>query len=681
MTRHATPGTVRGATVLASAAIVAAAILELLFREVARRSILEQLTGWDPSAWAIAMIAAIAGAFLCTVIEAQRMAFFAALFTVGLAAQLSLGARLQSDGFYYFAYLRSLAFDGDVDFRNDYRLLGLGPATHGHLFQPTATGYAQSAWTIGPAIVWAPFFAGGHAVAVYLNKRDPDVSANGISFPYRQAVCVAGLFYGLLGCWFMYRFASRFFDRRLAAAAVATVVSGSFMLWYFVKEPSMTHAPSMAVVAAFAWLWAGTREQRTITQWIVLGALAGFMTLIRWQNALFAVLPALDAVIALVDAWRRGDRQARRDTVTSGVLFTAAAALAFVPQMLAWKAIYGTWLAVSPLGPQIRFADPQIVDILWSSRNGLLSTSPVLYVGALGLLALSWIRPSAGVPALVAVALMTYFNACIQDWWGSAGFGGRRFDGTLPFFCLGLAQTFAAALTFCRRYPSAPVWAAGGILVLWNLTLMGAANANSIRLGEPASFGQVMAAQSRVLHQWFGNPFTYPASLVFALKNGVAPSGYDLLSGNRFLGDPQRPYGRIDIGGEDEWVLDEGWHQREQEGATSFRWSTARSSVLVPLDHAEDLRVQVRLHAFGFPGAPEQTVTVIVNGHPHGPVAVAPGWHTAEILSSRTEWRRGVNRVSLNFGWERRPVDVSAGGDARSLAAAVDYVRVAVPEK
>ena len=97
-----------------------------------------------------------------------------ALFTVGLALQLQLGARLQSDGFYYFAYLRSLAFDHDVDFMNDYRMLGLGDKTY--LFQPTRTGHAESAWTIGPAIVWSPFFAAGHVVATRLHAKGLDVS-------------------------------------------------------------------------------------------------------------------------------------------------------------------------------------------------------------------------------------------------------------------------------------------------------------------------------------------------------------------------------------------------------------------------------------------------------------------------------------------------------------------------
>lgn len=659
--------------------LIGAAILELCAREVARRSILEQITGWEWPAWSIAAAAGIAVATVAAIARVRPPLLFSALFAAGLAAQLSLGARLQSDGFYYFAYLRSLAFDRDVEFSNDYRLLGLGDKPH--LFQPTRTGHAQSAWTIGPAIVWAPFFAAGHAVAVVLNARDPDVSTNGISYPYRQAVCVAGLFYGLLGCWFMFGLCARFFEKGLAVAAVAAVVAGSFMLWYLVKEPSMTHAPSMALVSGFALMWAATRERRTRLQWILLGALAGFMTLVRWQNALFTVLPAWETARTLIEAWRRSDQRAMRDAVTHGVLFTVTAALAFVPQMLAWRAIYGSWFAVSPLGPQIRFGDPQLVDILWSSRNGLLSTSPVLYVSAIGLITLAWIRPTLGAPALLAVVLMTYFNACIQDWWGSAGFGGRRFDGTLPFFCLGLAQAFSGSLAFVRRWPAATLWAAGAFLILWNLTLMSAANAGIVRIGEATSFGHVMAAQARVFHRWFGNPFTYPASLVFALRNRVAPARYDLLSANRFLGDPLRPYGRIDVGGDDEWLIVDGWHQPELEGLVSFRWAALRASVLVPLDHADDLRVQIRLHAFGYPGAAAQTLTVMVNGHPHGPLPVPPSWHTAELLAGRDAWRAGVNRVSLDFAWERRPVEVGLGGDARPLAAAVDYMRVAVPDR
>jgi hypothetical protein len=680
-------------------------ILELTTREVARKSILLRLFGWQADAWVLVAIAAAAVVLAFATHRSPSHAglgvrkgwpvlpLLALAFAAGLAAQLHFGARLQSDGFYYYAYLRSLAFDGDVDFSNDYRLLGLGDKTH--LFVPTPTGHAQSAWTIGPAIVWSPFFAVGHIIATRLGSKDPNVSTNGISFPYRQAVCVAGLFYGLLGCWVCYRITARIFERRLAAVAVALTVMGSFMLWYILKEPSMTHAPSMAAVAVFTWGWLVTRDPvaggfvRTPRQWAWLGLLAGLMALIRWQNALFAVLPALDAGSMLIAAVRENDRGRVVRTLGLGALFMLCAIAGFSPQMIAWKSIYGSWVAVSPIGPQIRWWDPHIVDVLFSSRNGLLSWSPVLYLGAIGLMMLAAgalrdgraapsARQATAVPMLIAIAVMVFFNASVQDWWGSTGFGGRRFDGTIPMFSVGLAAFLSWSAAAAGRHPLRAVGTAGAILVAWNLALMSAAHDGIVRIGDPVSFGETSAAQSRALHRWIGNPFTYPASLVFALRNSLPPSRYDLLGVNRFLGDPLRPYGRVDIGAGDDWLIEDGWHASEREGAsTSFRWASSPASLLVPLDHSAALVLQIRLHALGYPGAAPQTLTVTVNGRALPSKPVAPEWETIEWDTEQGLWRTGVNRVRFDFAWASRPADVGLGGDGRVLAAAVDYVRVA----
>ena len=64
---------------------------------------------------------------------------------------------------------------------------------------------------------------------------------------------------------------------------------------------------------------------------------------------------------------------------------------------------------------------------------------------------------------------------------------------------------------------------------------MGAANEGVFRIGTTVSYGDTFAAQGRAFHRWFGNPFSYPASLLFALRNGVPPATYDLLRTNRFL--------------------------------------------------------------------------------------------------------------------------------------------------
>jgi hypothetical protein len=657
--------------------------IELAGRSMARSSLIQASVGADVSpttlilcAAALAVVSLVGLGLGRRLTTTQVVAvMLVCAFPAGMAAQLRLGARLQSDGFYYFAHLRSLWFDGDQDLTNDYRLLGLGDKHH--LFTPTVTGAAQSAWTIGPAIVWSPFFAVGDRVASMLHASGRDVAVDGTSYPYRQSVCVAGLCWGLTGLFFCYLLAARFTARSWAAFAMVLVATGSFLLWYLVKEPTMTHAPSMAAVAVFTWAWASTRGARPRWQWAALGLLAGFMSTIRWQNAIFALLPAMEWTMTLLP---RASARARRellDHAGTGVLFTIAAVVGFVPQMLVWKAIYGQLLAVSPIGPQIRWWDPHVADVLWSSRNGLFATSPVLYVGALGLL-LCWRRDRlfAGA-ALATLGAMVYLNASIQDWWGSAAFGGRRFDGTLPLLVVGTAVAAESTAAFVARAPQVAVALAGMGLVIWNLTFMDAALDGFVRIGEPIGFTPLASRQVGTIVGLVGHPFSWPANLWFAWRTGLVPS--DLVWGLRFLADPAQPYGRIDLGPTDAMWLGDGWHDPERlpDGAT-FRWARESGTLRLVLDHPATLRVQIRARAFSWPSAPSQHLRLSVNGQAQEPVEVPADWAVLERVVPAAAWRTGANAVVLTFDRATRPSDVGQGRDTRPLAAAVDYVRIVV---
>lgn len=663
------------AVALAASAI---GVLDLALRLVARRGLL-RLTLFDADPRPATVLA---GVLVCAAagVAAARLSrrspivlVLAAAMAAGLFAQAKLGARLQSDGFYYYAYLRSLAFDRDVDLANDYRLLGLDDAQHRFLFQPTVTGHAQSAWSIGPAIAWSPFFAGGHVVARHLARRGEAIDTIGTAYPYRQAVVVAGLFYGLLGLWFTYRFVRLFCAAPEAIAAVVLTAAGSFVLWYLVREPTMSHALSMAAVAGFLWCWAANRDRRTTAGWLALGLAGGVMALMRWQNILMFVLPGVDLLRAIrVDA--------RRATLAVAML-ALGAAVGFAPQMLAWHAIYGHWLARSPVGPVLYWFHPQIVDVLWSSRNGLFAWSPVFIPAVVGLVALTRRQPLVAWSGLGIFAVMTWVNGAVDDWWGGAGFGMRRFDSLVPFATLGTSVSISLVARALERRPQLLVGGSLAALVLWNLSLMGVAAGGAYRIGEPISFGEIGARQAVLLHHWFGHVFSYPASLAYAVRNRVAPWRFDLLRPYRFLGDARRPYGRVDIGSPGDTVyLGDGWHAPEQDGPITFRWAASSTEVLVPLDHAAPLTLQLRLHAFAYPGATEQTVVVSINGHSYGPLPVGNGWQTVEFATAENSWRSGVNRVRLDFAWARRPVDVGVSGDARILAAAIDYLRIAIPD-
>ncbi len=651
-------------------------VLDLALRLVARRGLL-QLTFFDSDPTPAAVLAGLlvlAAAGTAVAYRARRSAatfVLAAAMGVGLVAQATLGARLQSDGFYYYAYLRSLAFDRDVNLANDYRLLGLDDAQHRSLFLPTVTGHAQSAWSIGPAIAWSPFFAAGHAVAGLLGRRGEAINRNGTAYPYRQAIVVAGLFYGLLGLWFTYRFVRLFRPAPEAIASVVLTAAGSFVLWYLVREPTMSHALSMAAVAGFLWCWAANRDRRTTAGWLAVGLAGGVMTLMRWQNILMFLLPCVD--------WLRTLRLDPRRAAAAAAMLGVGAAAGFVPQMLAWHAIYGAWIARSPVGPPLYWFHPQLVDVLWSSRNGLFAWSPVFIPAVVGLAALTRREPLVAGGGLALFAAMTWVNGAVDDWWGGAGFGMRRFDSLVPFAALGVSVSIALLARAIEHRPHLLVGGTLAALVLWNLSLMGIAAEGAYRLGEPVSFGEIGARQAILLHRWFGHVFSYPANLAYAAANRVAPWRFDLLRPYRFLGDARRAYGRVDIGNPDDLAyLGDGWYAPEREGPSTFRWAAARAYAFVPLDHAAALTVQLRLRAFGYAGAPAQTVVTTINGHPYGPVTVGDTWQTIEFSTAQENWSSGVNRVRLDFTRAGRPMDVGIGSDTRVLAAAVDYLRVAV---
>ena len=645
--------------------LCATGLIEAAVHQLTRRSLFEWGTGQtELSPWWAALVAIVGSVMVLIATPSTRRrtrvaAVLLSLYVAGIAAQVHLGARLQSDGFYYYAFTRSIWFDRDLNLSNDYALLGINDPQHQFLLEPTVTGYAQSAWAIGPAIAWMPFFGVGHITATALASQGVDVKTDGTSFPYRQAVCLAGLFYGLLGLWWSYRIARTVATASIATLAVCAIGGGSFVLWYLVRGPTMSHSVSMASVAAFTLAWITHRSSSRWQTWALLGLVGGVMVIMRWQNAIVLLLPAA----------------ALLTTPRMALAFAAGVFVGTWPQLWTWHALYGEWITQPPVSPRLLWWNAQWVDVLWSTRSGLFATSPAAYVGAIGLVIL-WRRQRwLAAMGLLTLVLMTWTNGAVEDWWAGASYGGRRFDSLIPFLVCGCAVLFASMTTWIRTRPAATAVALVAMLVVWNLTLMAVARSGVYRIGQIVSFGDLAAAQAGVAHGWVGHPPAFPANVVWALANGVTPDRFDLLRPNRFLGDPARPYGRIDLGGGDADYIGTGWHGPERDGDLTFRWTEGTAAMAIPLDHAAPLLLQVQLRPFEADGLPPQTVTAIINDHTLPAVTLTGGWQRIEIPTEVVVWHSGINHVSWVFGRETRPAD-RGGGDGRRLAAAVDYVRI-----
>jgi hypothetical protein len=317
-----------------------------------------------------------------------------------------------------------------------------------------------------------------------------------------------------------------------------------------------------------------------------------------------------------------------------------------------------------------------LADALWSSRGGLLATSPAVYVGVLGWIALWRVDraiATAGVTLLAATAALVSARAA---WWTGAWPSPAVFLALTPYVVCGVAAFVDASARLVARRPVLTASALASVLVVWNVALMKVAQDRQYQLGDPVSFADLGAAQARALHGWIGHPASAPANLVFAIANGVRPGDYDILAPSRLLAGGHSA-GRVDIGTADGPFVGEGWYGPEQDGATSFRWASRSAFLEVPLDHAADLVVQIDARPYQPPNAPPQQLTLVVNGVASGPLGLASGWHPAIVAVPRANWRSGVNHLELRLAYAARPADAGIP-DGRALSASIDAISVRV---
>ena len=350
----------------------------------------------------------------------------------------------------YYAYARSLIFDGDLQFANEYRALNAGATfTEGFLMNPdgprTATGHLPNLFSIGPGLLWTPFIGAAHAIALV-----DGAEADGFSRPYHTAVFIANMVYGLLGLAFTYLFLRTWFPKSHSAIGAFAAWACSPALYYTYAKIAMAHACSFFIVALFLLLWARFRNRAEVWPWILIGAALGVAALVRWQNAAFAVIPAIDLL------WHR-----RWKGVLPLAACGAASIVAFAPQMIAWKIIYGPFLTVPQGDAFVDWLHPDVMETLFSRGSGLITWTPLCAVAMAGLFLWPKNHRICWIALAVAFVVQLYVNSVVP----AAGwsFGMRRMVNCTPLFAVGLAQ-LVAVVPLRVRWPVMAVAA----FAFWN---------------------------------------------------------------------------------------------------------------------------------------------------------------------------------------------------------------------
>jgi hypothetical protein len=240
--------------------------------------------------------------------------------------------------------------------------------------------------------------------------------------------------------------------------------------FYSHASPPWSHSTSLFAVALFLTVWHGTRKGRTRAQFLLVGLLGGLVALVREQDGLFLLIPAVEGLLAYGEIVRRRDWPALVPLVGRHALLVLGSLSVFTLQLASYRVLHG-YFGPSPIvGGKFNWFSPHFFQVLLDPHYGLLVWSPIVVLALGGLILL--VRRDRLLAGVLGLAFLTqvYLAGAFLTWQSPGSFGQRRFVNCTVLFALGLA-----ALIGWAREKGWPAWSLaglGGLFVLWNAGLV-----------------------------------------------------------------------------------------------------------------------------------------------------------------------------------------------------------------
>jgi hypothetical protein len=437
-----------------------------------------------------------------------------ALATFTVTTVSTSGFLVWSDGLPYFLYARSAVLDLDTDITNEYDELDARFPADSTLMIPLRdwtrrdphTGKIVAPWPVGAGLVMTPFYALGYATELSVAKLTGR-PANSYGLIPQYFFCIGSLAFGLLGFWSMFLCCREIADEKTAYLGTLGVLFGGPAVMYVFFNPSMAHASSLGLIALLTLLWLRQwRDGANPRGMALLGLLLGTAFSVRYQNALFGILP-----LALMI------RETCRTPVSRlmAMCFSGLVGL-LIPLSIQLLHSYFWGVSGDPVTTQqdgivvgqypFDLRSPNFFHVLFSSRHGAFYWAPVLAMGMIGLVGAAR-RQSWAWPLLIALLANVYLigglglaysdlqpgNGHESDWnthWnGAPSFGMRYLTECAPLFAIGLAVLIKSS----ARWVGKRLWPLVlSLLVIWNGLLILAYGLETISRGYSLTYRDML---------------------------------------------------------------------------------------------------------------------------------------------------------------------------------------------
>ncbi len=293
-------------------------------------------------------------------------------------------------------------------------------------------GKIYTKYSYGVAFFEAPFFLAADGLAALTGQE-----RNGFSAIYHRFIGVSGVFYLVLGLFFLAGFLKTYYPEVQVYATIVLLFSGSHLFYYGLYEAGMSHVYSFFLFSCCLWFCDRCRFLLQGSGWhyFFLGLLAGFIILVRPTNLLFLLFMLVVHAESGKEIRERGQRIL---FTKNSLLLYAGLLLVFLPQMVYWFILTGDFLLYSYENEEFYWLSPKTHLTWFAARNGLFVTTPLFLFVLYG----CWLMIKKGMRTgwylLVLFLGFSYLVSCWWCWSFGCSFGARNFVEYLAVFSIPL---------------------------------------------------------------------------------------------------------------------------------------------------------------------------------------------------------------------------------------------------
>ncbi|MCF8275443.1 MAG: hypothetical protein K9J17_01815 [Flavobacteriales bacterium] len=380
-----------------------------------------------------------------------RFVWFVFIGLIGFASftrwqNLSEEPLIMTDGQGYYAYLPAVFIYHDLQFSfvDAINETYYPEGKRANYVVETPTGNVNK-YFAGTSVVQAPFFFVGCALSMVLG-----LPVDGYSRPFQLMVALAAIVSVCLGLFFLGKLLNAMgFKPNIILLTLFLVLFGTNLFYYVIYEPGMSHAYTFFTVSAFLFFVWKSAQQLTIRNLVLAVGFLALTVLIRPTNALIvlAVPVVTSGFFGTLNLIERLFSN-KKALLISALIFWGIVAV----QPVIYLFQTGQLMVWSYEGEGFHFLAPEIFNVLFGYRKGLVVYCPILFVTAIGLAArLHRNRPQFGWLLFVLAA----FTWVISSWWMwyyGGCYGHRAFIDVYPLFAIGLAAALQYGLGFLKPW-------------------------------------------------------------------------------------------------------------------------------------------------------------------------------------------------------------------------------------